>query len=108
LIQENENYRQRGFEKFLDTVLSNYGRIISISNIYVDTLLYVLVIASVFHQVQIGFDGSSWEIVTPCALFTVYEFFRRLILHEWTADIQKGRPRSPAFEFRASKTPTFL
>jgi hypothetical protein len=25
LIQENENYQQRGFGKFLDTVLSNYG-----------------------------------------------------------------------------------
>ena len=25
-IQENENYRQRGFEKFLDMVLSNYGK----------------------------------------------------------------------------------
>jgi hypothetical protein len=30
IIQENENYQQRGFENFLDTVLSNYGKLITI------------------------------------------------------------------------------
>jgi hypothetical protein len=56
LIQENENYRQRGFGRFLDTVSSNYGKLIAMKNINVDTLLYVLVIAGVFQQVQGGLD----------------------------------------------------
>jgi len=33
-MQENENYQQRGFGRFLDTVLSNYGKLITIQNAF--------------------------------------------------------------------------
>ena len=53
-VQVRENYRQSGHKKVWDTVLSNYINMITIQiKMHANTLSYVLVIASVFPQLQL-------------------------------------------------------
>jgi hypothetical protein len=52
-----KNHRQRRYGKVLDTVSGNYGKLITIQNACEHFFLYVLVIASVFQQVQVGLDS---------------------------------------------------
>ena len=54
-VQVRENYRQSGYKRVWDTVLSNYINMITIQiKMHANTLSYVLVLASVFQQIHFG------------------------------------------------------